>query len=83
MPTIPTRAAPDIADALRYFDQLPDSAYVRLPVVAALLGISPMTVWRWSRSGRLPRPKKVGPKVTAWNVGELRKAQVATGPAPS
>lgn len=77
MSTATTRPAPDIADALRHFDALPDSAYVRLPVVAALRGISHMTVWRWSRCGRLPAPRKIGPKVTAWNVGELRRAQEA------
>ena len=41
-------------NALAGFDQLPESANVRLPVVAALCGVSPVTVWRWSKSGRLP-----------------------------
>ena len=61
-----------IPDSLRHFDTLPDSAHVRAPVVAALHGIGPATVWRWSESGRLPKPKKLGPRVSAWNVGELR-----------
>ena len=34
-----------IPDALRHFDSLPDSASVRLPVVAALVGCSTATVW--------------------------------------
>lgn len=57
--------------ALRNFDDLPASAHVRLPVVAALLSVSPATVWRWCKSGHLPRPIQ-NRGVTFWNVGELR-----------
>jgi predicted DNA-binding transcriptional regulator AlpA len=61
-----------IAQALADFDHLPDSAYVRLPTVAALRGISPATVWRYAKSGVLPKPVKLGPNITAWRVGDLR-----------
>lgn len=65
-------AAP-IPDALRNFNLLPDDAHVRLPVVAALFACSPATVWR--RAGKsLPAPRKLSEKVTAWRVGDLRKA---------
>lgn len=57
--------------ALQGFDQLPGSAHVRLPVVAALFAISPATVWRWCKSGRLPRPQRIM-GVTYWTVHELR-----------
>lgn len=66
-------AAP-VPDALRNFDTLPDAANVRLPVVAALFACSPATVWRRSKSGSLPAYQKLSEGVTAWNVGELRKA---------
>lgn len=59
--------------ALTGFDALPDSAYVRLPVVAALTGASRPTVWRWSKTGHLPAPKKIGRQVTGWQVGALRR----------
>lgn len=68
-----TTSAP-IPDALRNFDALPDSAYVRLPVTSALFQISPATTWRWSKNGRIPAPRRLSEGVTAWNVGELRKA---------
>ena len=58
--------------ALETFDTLPESANVRLPVVAALCGVSRVTVWRWSKSGRLPTPRRLSEGVTGWNVGELR-----------
>jgi len=63
--------------ALQDFDRLPDSANVRLPVVAALHGVSTVTVWRWSKNGTLPAPEKKG-GVTAWNVGALRRAMAQT-----
>lgn len=63
-----------IPDALRHFDSLPDSAFVRLPVVKGLLSCSPATVWRMSADGRLPTPEKKSLGCTAWNVGKLRRA---------
>lgn len=63
-----------IPDALRHFDALPDAANVRLPVVAALFACSPVTVWRRVKKGTLPAGRKLSENVTAWNVGELRKA---------
>ena len=69
----PTRPASEISDALKHFDSLPDAAYVRVPVVAALFACSAMTIWRRSQAGTLPAPRKLSEAVTAWNVGELRK----------
>jgi predicted DNA-binding transcriptional regulator AlpA len=61
-------------DSLRGYDSLPDSAAVPASVVAAVSGVSVATVWRWSKSGRLPRPRHLGPNSTRWIVGELRRA---------
>lgn len=61
--------------ALRDFDALPDAAFVRVETVAALYATTPSSVWRWSKSGHLPKPTKIGPQVTAWNVGDLRRSQ--------
>jgi len=73
MSTTPETQKASIPAGLAQFDDLPDSANVRLPVVAALNGISAPTVWRWVKSGRLPAPKKLGPNTTVWNVGSLRR----------
>jgi predicted DNA-binding transcriptional regulator AlpA len=73
MQTKATQSKDSIPDALRNFDQLPDSAHVRQPVVEALFGYSASTVWRRVKSGNLPRPEKLGPRTTAWNVGKLRR----------
>jgi len=53
------------------FDQLPDSANVRLPVVKLLFGCSAPTIWRWVKVGILPQPRKIG-GITVWMAGELR-----------
>ncbi len=60
--------------ALTHFDQLPNSANVRLSVVMALYGISPATVWRNVKNGNIPKPHKLTTRTTVWNVGELRAA---------
>lgn len=70
-PTDETR--PSVPKALRLFDSLPNSAFVKQPVVEALFSISPVTVWRWVNQKRLPMPKRHGARHVAWNVGELRK----------
>ena len=59
-------------DALLNFDELPDAGYVRLEVVASLLCVSHSTVWRWSRSGPLPKPTKIN-GVTLWPIAGLRE----------
>jgi predicted DNA-binding transcriptional regulator AlpA len=63
-----------VPEALTRFDSLPDSAHVRLPVVAGLLDVSQATVWRYVQLGHLPAPHKFGARVSAWNVGQLREA---------
>lgn len=63
-----------IPDALKNFDSLPDSANVRQPVVQALYGCSSATIWRMVKRGTLPTPRKLSERITAWNVGDLRKA---------
>lgn len=63
-----------IPEALKNFDQLPDSAHVRLPTTCAIYACSPASVWRGVKAGRIPKPRKLSPRVTCWNVGELRAA---------
>ncbi len=77
--TIPgTVAASPVQDgipsALRNFDQYPDSAFVRLPTVAGLFAQSNASIWRNVKLGRIPAPRKFSPRVTGWNVGDLRRA---------
>ena len=63
---------PALPPELVHFDQLPDSAFVRLPVVIGLLGCSASAVWRNVKAKRIPAPRRLTDNVTGWNVGELR-----------
>jgi predicted DNA-binding transcriptional regulator AlpA len=60
--------------ALQNFDSLPDSAYVRLPVVEALYGCSAATVWRRVKDGGIPAPARLSVRISGWNVGLLRQS---------
>ena len=62
-----------INPALRDFDQLPDSAMVRLPTVAALFGCSKATIWRMCRAKKLST-YKLSERCTTFSVKELRQA---------
>ncbi|EFP64443.1 transcriptional regulator [Ralstonia pickettii] len=58
---------------LSHFDELPDLARVRIPVVAALYACSPRTVRNRVVSGDIPPPEKIGGVLT-WVVGDLRRS---------
>lgn len=63
-----------IPDALKNFDQLPDSANVRVPVIKGLYSCSAATVWRRVKNGSIPAPQKHSERITTWNVGQLRQS---------
>lgn len=63
------------------FDTLPDSAFIReaqlvqsyqRPETPAPLPFSGPTLWRKVKSGDFPRPVKLGPRITAWKVSDIR-----------
>ena len=39
--------------------------------VGKVLGVSPATVWRWTKAGRIPQPRKLGENSTRWDSAEL------------
>lgn len=78
MNTVPTpevkkaAKAAKLAEQLKLFGALPDCALVALPVVCAITGRSPASIWRDVKDGRCPAPVKAGPRSTRWRVGDLR-----------
>jgi prophage regulatory protein len=62
---------------------LPADGYVRLPQIIgnpkakppipAIIPVSKSTWWEGVRTGRYPKPVKLGPRITAWRVGDIRK----------
>jgi predicted DNA-binding transcriptional regulator AlpA len=54
---------------------LPDSGFVRLRAILGPIGPIPVgrsTWWAGVRSGRYPSPIKLGPRLTAWRVEDIR-----------
>lgn len=64
--------------AVESFDRLPDSALMRKQAVAALLGVSAPTLFRWSKSGHL-QPVRLAANVTAFKVGDIRRFIASRG----
>ena len=62
-----------INPALRDFDNLPDSAMVRLPTVIAVYGCSKATIYRLVKNKRL-NTYKLSERCTTFSVKELREA---------
>lgn len=60
-------------DFLHNFDSMADSAGLRVGQVAAICGASVPSIWRWTKSGRLAAPTRIGQRVTIWRVGDVRK----------
>lgn len=42
--------------------------------VGKALGVSPATVWRWAKAGRIPQPRKIGMNTTRWDSREVQAA---------
>ena len=61
---------------------LPESGFLRLrqiigdpkgnPPVPAVIPVGKSTWWSGVRSGRYPKPVKLGPRTTAWRVEDIR-----------
>jgi prophage regulatory protein len=55
--------------------RLPQVGFVRLVTILAPSGPIPVnksTWWAGVKSGRFPRPVKLGPRITAWRVDDIR-----------
>lgn len=59
------RTIPDIST-------LPDSAFLRLWAILALLQISRSTFYWWISQGRAPKPVRIGMRAVGWRVGDIR-----------
>lgn len=61
---------------------LPETGFVRLPSIIgdaktdppipAIIPVSKSTWWAGVKSGRFPKPIKLGPRITVWRVEDIR-----------
>lgn len=62
--------------------ELPSAGYVRLsqilgdlkadPPVPPIIPVSRSTWWNGVRAGRFPKPVKIGSRISAWRVADIR-----------
>ncbi len=51
---------------------LPETGFLRLPEVLKVFPVSKSTWWAGVKSGRYPKGVKLGQKMTAWRVEDIR-----------
>lgn len=49
-----------------------ETGFLRLPQVLKVFPVSKSTWWAGVKEGRYPQPVKLGPKMTAWRVEDIR-----------
>jgi len=54
------------------FPPLPAEGFVRVPQVLQMFPIGKTKLWEMVKDGTFPKPSKLGPKTTVWDVAELR-----------
>jgi len=51
---------------------LPEIGFLRLPEILRFFPVSKSTWWAGVKEKRYPQPVKLGPKITAWRVEDIR-----------
>lgn len=57
------------------YNALPATGFLRLSAILAPQGpipVSKSTWWAGIKEGRFPKPIKLGPRITAWRVEDIR-----------
>lgn len=62
---------------------LPEVGFVRLPQILSVLPIGKSTWWAGVKSGRFPKPTKLGARISVWRTEHIREllAKLADGEA--
>lgn len=53
-------------------DGLPHVGYVKIAQILKAYPVGRSTLYDWVRSGKFPRPYKIGPRTSAWKVEDVR-----------
>jgi predicted DNA-binding transcriptional regulator AlpA len=51
---------------------LPEAGFVRLSTILKIIPVSKSTWWAGIKSGRFPKSVKLGTRITAWRVEDIR-----------
>ena len=53
------------------FSNIPSTGFLRLPQILAIFPISKSSWWEGCRTGRYPKPIKLGPRTTVWRAEDI------------
>ena len=51
---------------------LPETGFMRLPAILAIIPVSKSTWWTGVKTGRFPKSVKLSERITAWRVEDIR-----------
>lgn len=51
---------------------LPETGFVRLPLILKIFPIGRSTWWQGVKDGKYPKPVKLGQRTTAWKVEDIK-----------
>lgn len=51
--------------------EIPTTGFLRLPQILAIFPISKSSWWEGCKSGRFPKPVKLGPRTTVWRAEDI------------
>ncbi len=62
-----------MANDLSQSGSLPATGFIRqAQLIPAIFPFSSATLWRKVKAGTFPKPVKLGPRITAWRVEDIR-----------
>ena len=67
-------------------NSLPETGFIRLSKILEIIPVGRTTWWAGVKSGRFPKPVKLGQRITAWNAKDIHaliEETTATTPATS
>jgi len=51
---------------------IPTSGFLRLPQILAIFPVGKSSWWEGCRTGRYPKPVKLGPRTTVWRAEDIK-----------
>ncbi|MBL0320177.1 MAG: AlpA family phage regulatory protein [Alphaproteobacteria bacterium] len=58
---------------MNHFSELPETGFLRVRDILKFIPVGKSTWWEGVKSGRFPKPVKLGPRTTAWRVEDIRE----------
>jgi prophage regulatory protein len=63
-----------VASNPKTYGAMPATGYMRQSqLIPTIFPFSSATLWRMVKAGTFPRPVKLGPRITAWRVEDIRE----------